>query len=889
MANVLSGQKWSRLVIPAGLALVVAVAVVAFGSLRSSAPSALANSTPGSPHMYLDATSSNGLCVAPDTHPSGTAVLVGSSFQVGICIENQAAAPGAFEATILFDGTKIGGTEVADAGAALSDNPDANDGSGASFIGTSWDCTALGFAFPHINIPAGNTHIVCNDTTFGAGSTLTASPGKLATATYSAIGTSAGTPLALTTDGTSGTDAAGGVDCSAPGTVCDGAIIVILPSADIQVTKTAPAVAVAGSTIHYIITVTNAGPSTATNVNVFDDLVDTWTVGTVLVDGFAAGCAVINPPPYINVVNCALGNMTNGQVHVIDVAADTTLAVAGKVIVNAAAAGSGTLPGSIDEVPDPDFLPIEYAACLGDPTPPISVGLANPCPNNPTAIPDANLLDNLSPTALCASDRYNGTAFDNPPGTFVDINPTDECDNVALAATKFAPANVTISKSAQSSATVGDTVAWTLNVTNQAVGGFGPSSPASTVSVTDTVDANQSIVSASGVGYVCVVSGTPGVTPANTVTCTLTGSIAAGASANVTVNVKILASPSNVTCTDSAGVTFADPITRTATGTITCLPPNVAMYKDKHPETPTRQNVVNLWLCTPAYAGNFPAPVGPGNYLPAPPLFTQVGGLPLCNENGEGRLIIGEVLVNVNDPQGLGAFEFQLKFDHKIFDITITGSGWLYTTGRVPDLGSGVGGCTPTIINENYILFGCVSKNPQVGGVPVITNGPTGSGMVAQITILPESDLVDRLSPGQENGIARKILDENCEAADIYGDPLANSLGQPLPGIVTGGLIEDCGDLSVTVRRLEGDLNTDCKVDIADDQAIAFRYGSFTGMLRYDPFYDLEPALKDFDIDIKDLQKVFGRNGSVCSQSGLPADGTIPAQPPVQAISVGPL
>jgi hypothetical protein len=41
----------------------------------------------------------------------------------------------------------------------------------------------------------------------------------------------------------------------------------------------------------------------------------------------------------------------------------------------------------------------------------------------------------------------------------------------------------------------------------------------------------------------------------------------------------------------------------------------------------------------------------------------------------------------------------------------------------------------------------------------------------------------------------------------------------------------------------------------------------------------LEPALKDMDIDIKDIQKVFGRNGSVCGGTG--GVGTIPPQAPL--------
>jgi hypothetical protein len=95
-------------------------------------------------------------------------------------------------------------------------------------------------------------------------------------------------------------------------------------------------------------------------------------------------------------------------------------------------------------------------------------------------------------------------------------------------------------------------------------------------------------------------------------------------------------------------------------------------------------------------------------------------------------------------------------------------------------------------------------------------------------------------------------------------------------------LAEECGDASVTVRILEGDLNLDCNVDLLDQQLIASKYGTFFGNLFYDPWFDLEPALKDFDIDIKDLQKVFGRDGSTCQ-------APVPAQPPAAGMSVGPL
>ena len=91
---------------------------------------------------------------------------------------------------------------------------------------------------------------------------------------------------------------------------------------------------------------------------------------------------------------------------------------------------------------------------------------------------------------------------------------------------------------------------------------------------------------------------------------------------------------------------------------------------------------------------------------------------------------------------------------------------------------------------------------------------------------------------------------------------------------VNGGLTATCGDLAVTVRILEGDLNLDCNVDVTDEQLMSYRYGAFFGSLFYSKWFDIEPGTHDLDIDIKDLQKVFGRDGSTCQTP-------VPAQPPV--------
>ena len=225
-------------------------------------------------------------------------------------------------------------------------------------------------------------------------------------------------------------------------------------------------------------------------------------------------------------------------------------------------------------------------------------------------------------------------------------------------------------------------------------------------------------------------------------------------------------------------------------------------------------------------------------------------------------LTIYELVSNAgNDPDGVGAYEFQLKFDHKIFDITIEDSSWLSNEG------ARTVNCTMTILSENDIRWGCVSSGP--------TPGQTSDGTAAIITVCPEPDLVNRLTPGQDNGVVRTLLDENCELADVLGDPLRIETGELAPGVLPGGLLEVCSDMAITVRILEADLNLDCAVDVLDEQAIAFRYGAFFNNLLYDPWYDLQPALKDFDIDIKDLQKVFGRDGSTCQQP-------IPDQPPME-------
>lgn len=227
-------------------------------------------------------------------------------------------------------------------------------------------------------------------------------------------------------------------------------------------------------------------------------------------------------------------------------------------------------------------------------------------------------------------------------------------------------------------------------------------------------------------------------------------------------------------------------------------------------------------------------------------------------------------------PEGVGAFEFHLKFDHKVFDISVTLANGATdgvdndgdTAVDEPDEDWANGRfafCGMSIVTENDIRFGCVSSGTNPGHAG-------GQGLpVATIVIAPEDDLAFRIRPGKDNGVTRLILQSNCQIADIYGDIFPNT---------NAGLTPSCTDIDLTVRRLEGDVDRDCDVDLQDTQQIGFRYGSFFGQLLYNQIYDLEPfTTLDFDIDIKDMQFVFGRDGSTCAapipdnQWPIPAEG----------------
>jgi hypothetical protein len=268
------------------------------------------------------------------------------------------------------------------------------------------------------------------------------------------------------------------------------------------------------------------------------------------------------------------------------------------------------------------------------------------------------------------------------------------------------------------------------------------------------------------------------------------------------------------------------------------------------------------------------------------------GAGPICSGPGEGELRVVEQAVNVPaigpgfpGYNGLGAYEFSVEYDNFVIqsvnpcDIVFGPGGAGAARGPVDEVNSSLpenadcnpdpnvntdGTCTMSLILENIVHFGCVT----VGENPA---GPTGTFDLASLVLIPHPDLNNDIFPGNNNGVLTIIKDNGCELVD--------TLGHPIPGSINGGLTELCRDLAVTVRMLEGDLDLDCDVDLADAQAIASRYGAFFGGLLYSKWFDLEPQFHDLDIDIKDVQKVFGRQGSTC-QAPIP-NNQDPLPPPV--------
>ena len=215
-----------------------------------------------------------------------------------------------------------------------------------------------------------------------------------------------------------------------------------------------------------------------------------------------------------------------------------------------------------------------------------------------------------------------------------------------------------------------------------------------------------------------------------------------------------------------------------------------------------------------------------------------------CDGPGQGEVVFTEEVTNIDS--GLGSFEFMVYFSRQVVNVSVEEGPFLGSTGRATQCHE--------IALENAVRFGCTSTGSEPG--------PTGSGVLAYITVSPNPGL--RLRPTARNGVMLRLLNDSWQAE------LSDVMGDPIP-------IDSVQSATVLVQALEGDFNYDCRVNVLDEQV---RYGSFLGLQLYDTFYDLEPAIPDFDIDIKDLQFVYGRDGNQCQEEEESPTPTPTGTPP---------
>jgi hypothetical protein len=201
------------------------------------------------------------------------------------------------------------------------------------------------------------------------------------------------------------------------------------------------------------------------------------------------------------------------------------------------------------------------------------------------------------------------------------------------------------------------------------------------------------------------------------------------------------------------------------------------------------------------------------------------------------------VLPDPKDPsqnQQLGAFEFEVHFDDtKVCVNLVPGAAAAGMLCVVEDKDSSS--------LEGVARIGCVTL-----GKTVFPDTTTKAGKhLADVVIRPQPDVYSQAKPNQDNGVGVQVNNVLCELADLQGHPIP---------------VFSCEDADITIRYLEGDVSPDCTINAMDTQAIAFRWGVEKGSLIYVEFMNLEPsgAQADDDIDIKDLQFVFGRFGSTC-------------------------
>jgi uncharacterized repeat protein (TIGR01451 family) len=512
-------------------------------------------------------------------------------------------------------GSAISYTIVAtNAGPSIATGAVVADTIPATIIGATWTAVyASGATGPAsgsgninatVNIPVGGT------------ATFTVTGTVSSTATGTLANTATITPPAGTTDPTPGDNSSTDTDT-------------LTPSANLGITKTDGSTsATPGSAISYTIVATNAGPSIATGAVVADTIPAaitgaTWTAvyaggatgpasgsgnvnatvnipvggtatftvsGTVSASatGTLSNTATITPPA--GTTDPTPANNSATDTDTLTASADIEAVKTGTASIGFGGALSYTVvvtnhgPSDANATTFSDAVPAGITgvtANCGTPTGGAACGTVNVAGNNVTStittLPSGGSVTfTINGNAPTSGASVTNSATANPPTGTTDPTPGN---NTGSATTTLLQPQLTVTKTATPNPfTVGQPASYTITVSNT---GAGPT--AGNITLADTLPVGITLASASGTNWSC--AGT------TTLSCTFTGTIAAGNSAVLTLNVNVAANAANAnnSATASGGGDPTCPATARCTGTTT-VPVNpsadIAVIKSVDNATP---------------------------------------------------------------------------------------------------------------------------------------------------------------------------------------------------------------------------------------------------------------------------------------------------------------
>ncbi|SDI18916.1 conserved repeat domain-containing protein [Propionivibrio dicarboxylicus] len=378
-------------------------------------------------------------------------------------------------------------------------------------------------------------------------------------------------------------------------------------------------------------------------------------------------------------------------------------------------------------------------------------------------------------------------------------------DLVFLSAEIFAVPNVPVADLAITmgySGTMqrGTTVNYTLNVSNA-----GPSAETGPITVTDTLPTGLTYVSASGAGWSCGASG-------QVVTCTRTGSLAKGASANAIAVTATVANTATGTLTNSATVAGAlfdnDSGNNTATNSQDVAAADLSI------------SIIRSSTLTAGSNASYTLVVGNNGPL-----------------NETGTITVSDVL-----PSGLTL-------------VSAVGSGWTCGTGVTCTYSAGLasGATAPAVVLTVAVASGTtgtITNSATVAGTQYDDNSANNTA-TDSYTILPtayayyklDGDFSDssgngRTATAQGNGVAATTL---APASGLKGDTCkavmipTNTSVSTVQGVNTGIGVNSLGNAGTIAFWYNGNQAWNAAGGNVDDRTLID--GSGTGILAIDRFY----------------------------------------------------